>query len=166
MRTHPHYDVLFQKLKGGLEVDGSLDELQILEMAAKLIERLRKQARSSEDHAVVTARETLPNAYIHDTYQAVEGLASEVRRLAEAVKAYQKFILDHVESLRQEAMDISLKYEPCGYYCDEEHDHIDHKLFNDAKYLYGAGDGKTFAIPDELLPESLRLKYPKLGERF
>lgn len=166
MRTHPHYDLLFQKLKNALEVNGSLDELQVLESAIKQIERLRKQVKTDEDHAVVTARETLPNAYIHDTYQAVEGLASEVRRLAEAVNAYQKFILDHVEPLRQEAMDISLKYEPCGYYCDEEHGHIDHKLFNDAKYLYGAGDGKTFSISDELLPESLRLKYPKSGERF
>lgn len=84
----------------------------------------------------------------------------------EVIEAYKRFILEHVEPLRQLAMEISEKYEPCGYYCDERVGHVDHKLFNSAKYLYQAGDGKQFSIPDELLPELLRRPAAKPGERF
>lgn len=36
------------------------------------------------------------------------------------------------------AMDISLKYEPCGYYCSERAGHVDHKLFNWARESKGS----------------------------
>jgi hypothetical protein len=38
--------------------------------------------------------------------------------------------LAHTEAVLDLAMEISLKYEPCGYYCDEAVGHVDHRLNN------------------------------------
>lgn len=74
--------------------------------------------------------------------QSVKELQAEVERLKTIIESGQKFFRESVEPLRQLAMDISLKYEPCGYYCDPDEyggGHRDHKLYNHAKYLFGSG---------------------------
>jgi uncharacterized small protein (DUF1192 family) len=82
-------------------------------------------------------------------------LAAEKQRAEKAesdLAAGKKFLSEDVTRLRELAMEISLKYEPCGYYCDPGADgygHHDHKLYNMAKYLFGDG-------VKEYLPESLR----------
>ena len=38
------------------------------------------------------------------------------------------------------AMVISLKHEPCGYYCDEAVGHVDHRLFNWARASLGEAE--------------------------
>lgn len=70
---------------------------------------------------------------------ALRSLTEDLQRLDKVVNDGRKFMRDSVEPLRQLAMDISLKYEPCGYYCDETVGHVDHKLCNQAKYLFGSG---------------------------
>ncbi len=72
----------------------------------------------------------------------IQELEAEVEQSRKVIEAGRVFLKDHVEPLRQLAMDISLKYEPCGYYCDPDGwggGHHDHKLFNHAKYLFGSG---------------------------
>lgn len=166
MRTHPHYDILFQELKNALLMPGTMDELQILEAARKMIEDMRAKAGKETQATLNTARQACPNTYMYDIYQSVEAMASEIRRLREQIETYKKFIGETVEPLRQEAMEVSEKYEPCGYYCDPHVGHVDHRLYNHAKFLYRAGDGKTYSIPDGLLPEALQEDKPQPGKRF
>lgn len=72
----------------------------------------------------------------------IKELEVEVEQSRKIIEAGRTFFKERVEPLRQLAMDISLKYEPCGYYCDPDAwggGHHDHQLFNQAKYLFGSG---------------------------
>lgn len=85
-------------------------------------------------------------------------LMREVEETKTLLNGYRSWLKKHVEPLRRLAMEISLKYEPCGYYCDPDEyggGHHDHKLFNWAKFLYGDGiQSYTPENADELLKDS------------
>lgn len=85
--------------------------------------------------------------------QQVRDLRAEVDRLNKIIEVGRTFFRESVEPLRQLAMDISLKYEPCGYYCDEACGHVDHKLCNQAKYLFGSGLEDYLPIELDPFPE-------------
>lgn len=83
-------------------------------------------------------------------------LIIEHRKLKNIVEAGRKFMAEKVEPVRLLAMDISMKYEPCGYYCDPGEDgggHHDHKLFNWAKYLFGSGEEDYLPVELDPFPE-------------
>lgn len=42
-------------------------------------------------------------------------------------------VLASIAPVLDMAMDISIRYQPCGYYCDEIVGHVDHELFNWAR---------------------------------
>ena len=80
-------------------------------------------------------------------------LRAEVEQSRKIIEAGRTFFKESVEPLRQLAMDISLKYEPCGYYCDEDYGHVDHNLCNQAKYLFGSGLEDYLPIELDPFPE-------------
>jgi hypothetical protein len=86
----------------------------------------------------------------------IERLERENKALKQIIEDGRKFMKEHVEPLRQLAMDVSMKYEPCGYYCDPDEwggGHHDHKLFNHAKYLFGSGLEDYLPIELDPFPE-------------
>ena len=96
------------------------------------------------------------NHEIERLERALAESREECRRLKQIIEDGRKFFKESVEPLRQLAMDISLKYEPCGYYCDPDEwggGHHDHKLFNHAKYLFGSGLEDYLPIELDPFPE-------------
>jgi predicted transcriptional regulator len=98
--------------------------------------------------------------------QQVKDLQAEVERLNKIIESGRKFLRESVVPLKELAMDISLKYEPCGYYCDPDAwggGHHDHKLFNQAKYLFGSGLEDYLPIELDPFPED---RADQQTERF
>lgn len=85
-----------------------------------------------------------------------------IQRMESDLNAGRQFLKERVAPLRELAMDISLKYEPCGYYCDESVGHVDHKLFNHAKYLFGSGIEDYLPVSLDPFPEN-RADSPRKG---
>lgn len=76
------------------------------------------------------------------SHNAIDRWRERWRAKTLLVHAYRRFLLNYVEPLRKEAYEVSLKYEPCGYYCDPDEyggGHHDHGLAIKAKFLYGNG---------------------------
>lgn len=97
--------------------------------------------------------EWLEQEYRHAN-RAVDGWRDRWRRKTLLVHAYRRFLTEFVEPFRREAMEVSLKYEPCGYYCDPDQyggGHHDHGLYIKAKFLYGNGI-EDYVPEPELVP--------------
>lgn len=88
---------------------------------------------------------------LNHVYAQRDNALDDAAGLHELVEGYRRWIVEKLEPMRQLAMEISLRYEPCGYYCDPDEyggGHHDHKLFNWAKYLYS--DGITPTTPEDV----------------
>lgn len=88
---------------------------------------------------------------LNRVYAERDNAQDDAAGLRELVEGYRKWIAEKLEPMRQLAMETSLRYEPCGYYCDPDEyggGHHDHKLFNWAKYLYS--DGITPTTPEDV----------------
>lgn len=115
-------------------------------------------AKTPAGHILAISRNSLGDCWTscfqHELSEN-NAVIQRIRELEGIVKGYREWIAKHVEPMRQLAMEISLKYEPCGYYCDPDDyisGHHDHQLFNSAKFLYGNGDERyTPEDVDDLL---------------
>lgn len=106
---------------------------------------------------------TLPDTETHywaGSREATRVMLDDLRFLLTQLAKAQDFIADHVEPLRHQAIEVSERYEPCGYYCDESVGHVDgHPLARDAKWLYGDGVSQ-YLCPPILHPHAERIVIP------
>lgn len=100
---------------------------------------------------------TSDSHYFRGMPEATRVMLDDLHWLLTQLAKAQDFIADHVEPLRHQAIEVSERYEPCGYYCDERVGHVDgHPLARDAMWLYGDGVDQ-YLCPPILHPRAERI---------